>query len=78
MVPGNYPMLDLQQLHTSLISPSDIAQRILATVVSYYPGRGENGQDEALCDAGAIAMSKDVEDERWTLASDDARLLCFQ
>lgn len=33
---------------------------MLATVISYYPGRGENGSDEAMCDAGAIAMSKDT------------------
>lgn len=57
---GNYPMLDLQQLYTSLIQPERIAQRVLTTVVSYYPGRGVNGTDEALCDAGAIAMSKDT------------------
>ncbi|OCB90100.1 hypothetical protein A7U60_g2658 [Sanghuangporus baumii] len=56
---GNYPLLDLQQLNTSLITPDRIAQRVLATVVSYYPGRGTNGEDEALVDAGAIAMSKD-------------------
>lgn len=56
---GNYPLLDLQQLNTSLITPDRIAQRVLATVVSYYPGRGANGEDEALVDAGAIAMSKD-------------------
>jgi len=57
---GNYPILDLQQLHTKLISPDHIAHRVLATVVSYYPGRGADGSDEALCDAGAIAMSKDT------------------
>ncbi|KAI0361548.1 hypothetical protein OH77DRAFT_1500863 [Trametes cingulata] len=57
---GNYPLLDLQQLNTSLIGPSDIAQRVLATVISYYPGRGEDGSDEAMCDAGALAMSKDT------------------
>lgn len=57
---GNYPMLDLQQLHTSLIDHSRIAQRVLATVISYYPGRGAGGSDEAMCDAGAIAMSKDM------------------
>ena len=57
---GNYPLLDLQQLNTGLISPGDIAQKVLATVISYYPGRGENGTDEAICDAGAIAMSKDT------------------
>ncbi|KAL5534392.1 hypothetical protein ACEPAG_854 [Sanghuangporus baumii] len=56
---GNYPLLDLQQLNTNLITPDRIAQRVLATVVSYYPGRGVNGEDEALVDAGAIAMSKD-------------------
>lgn len=56
---GNYPLLDLQQLHTGLIQPERIAQRVLATVISYYPGRSADGQDEAMCDAGAIAMSKD-------------------
>lgn len=32
---------------------------MIATVISYYPGRGEDGRDEAMCDAGAIALSKD-------------------
>lgn len=58
--PGNYPMLDLQQLHTTLIDRPRISQRVLATVISYYPGRGKDGLDEAMCDAGAIAMSKDT------------------
>ena len=57
---GNYPMLDLQQLHTSLIDKDSISQRVLATVISFYPGRGKNGDDEAMCDAGGIAMSKDT------------------
>jgi len=57
---GNYPMLDLQQLYTNLIDRARIAQRVLTTVISYYPGRGVGGSDEALCDAGAIAMSKDT------------------
>jgi D-serine deaminase-like pyridoxal phosphate-dependent protein len=57
---GNYPFCDLQQLATSLIPPTSIAQRIIASVISYYPGRGENDSDEAMCDAGAIAMSKDT------------------
>jgi len=52
-------MLDLQQEHTTLISEPQIAQRVRATVVSLYPGRGVNGEDEALVDAGAIAFSKD-------------------
>jgi D-serine ammonia-lyase len=33
---------------------------VRALVVSYYPGRGRNGEDEALIDAGAIAFSKDT------------------
>ena len=57
---GNYALLDLQQLHTSLINKNQVAQRVLATVISYYPGRGAGGEDEAMCDAGAIAMSKDT------------------
>ncbi|KAH9919093.1 putative serine dehydratase domain-containing protein [Fomitopsis serialis] len=56
---GNYPLLDLQQVNTSLVDHRRVAQRVLTTVVSYYPGRGKDGTDEALCDAGAIAMSKD-------------------
>ncbi|KAH8120163.1 hypothetical protein DFH11DRAFT_1558674 [Phellopilus nigrolimitatus] len=56
---GNYPLLDLQQLNTSLIQPERISQCVLATVISYYPGRGTDGSDEAMCDAGAVAMSKD-------------------
>ena len=53
-------MLDLQQIHTSLVGPSRVAQKVLATVISYYPGRGADGADEALCDAGGIAMSKNT------------------
>ena len=59
-MPGNYPLLDLQQLHTGLIERDRIAQYVIATVISYYPGRAQDGSDEALCDAGAIAMSKDT------------------
>ena len=57
---GNYALLDLQQLHTSLIDKTQVAQSVIATVISYYPGRGIDGTDEAMCDAGAIAMSKDT------------------
>lgn len=57
---GNYPVLDLQQLHTNLITSQRVAHRVLASVISYYPGRSAHGGDEALCDAGAIAMSKDT------------------
>jgi len=71
-------MLDLQQVHTGLVDSSRIAQKVLATVISYYPGRGAGGTDEALCDAGGIAMSKDtgpikgygqVNGGTWSLAS---------
>lgn len=57
---GNYPLLDLQQMATGMVNANQIAQRVLSTVVSYYPGRGKNGADEAMCDAGGIAMSKDT------------------
>lgn len=53
-------MLDLQQVNTGLVGRERISQRVLATVISYYPGRGEDGTDEALCDAGGIAMSYDT------------------
>jgi len=48
-------MLDVQQLATSLISHSDLAISILSRVVSKYELR-----DEAMCDAGALAVSKDT------------------
>jgi len=57
---GNYPMLDLQQIHTGMVGPERVAHRVLTTVLSYYSKRGPNGEDEALCDAGALAMSKDT------------------
>jgi len=53
-------MLDLQQQHTGLIDHARISQRVRATVISYYPGRGTDGTDEAMVDAGAIAFSKDT------------------
>jgi D-serine deaminase-like pyridoxal phosphate-dependent protein len=52
---GCYCMLDIQQLATSLISHSDLAISILSRVVSKYDLR-----DEAMCDAGALAVSKDT------------------
>ena len=42
---GNYPLLDLQQINTSLVDAKRVSQRVLATVVSYYPGRGVDGSD---------------------------------
>ena len=53
-------MLDLQQQSTSMIGGGNIAQKVIATVVSIYPGRAEDGGDEAIVDAGAIAFSKDT------------------
>jgi len=57
---GNYPMLDLQQEHTGMIRELQISQHVRATVISIYRGRGANGGDEALIDAGAMAFSKDT------------------
>jgi len=53
-------MLDLQQLYTTLVDRTRVSHKVLATVISYYPGRGSDGLDEAMCDAGAIALSKDT------------------
>ncbi|WVO15217.1 hypothetical protein L204_102866 [Cryptococcus depauperatus] len=52
---GCYCMCDLQQQATSLISASDVAISVLARVVSTYPLRRE-----VMCDAGALAVSKDT------------------
>ena len=48
-------MNDMQQYATSLVSPTELAVTVLARVVSLYPHR-----NEAMCDAGALAMSKDT------------------
>ena len=48
-------MCDLQQLATTLITPDQVAISVLARVVSTYPHR-----KEAMCDAGALAVSKDT------------------
>lgn len=56
---GCYCMNDLQQVATSLVRPGGTAVSVLATVVSKYPGRGQGGLGEAMCDAGALAVSKD-------------------
>jgi len=52
---GCYCLLDIQQLATSLITHADLAISILARVVSSYPDR-----KEAMCDAGALSVSKDT------------------
>lgn len=62
---GVYTMLDLQQLSTHVIpSPrelgvADIAISILAEVVSIYPGRGEDGRDEALVSVGTVGLGRE-------------------
>ncbi|KAJ5325747.1 uncharacterized protein N7506_008849 [Penicillium brevicompactum] len=52
---GNYPSNDLQQVATSLVEPTQQAVRILADVCSVYPDR-----NEALINAGAIALAKET------------------
>lgn len=52
---GCYCLLDTQQCATSLVHTDVCAMRVGATIISQYPHR-----QEALCDAGAICMSKDV------------------
>lgn len=50
---GCYAVNDLQQLSTGVV-PGRAAIRVLSSVVSSYPER-----KEALCDAGALSLSKD-------------------
>lgn len=52
---GNYCCLDLQQVATNLTSIENVAVSVQSRVISAYPHR-----NEALCDAGGIAMSKDT------------------
>lgn len=54
---GNYPANDLQQVATGLVSESQQAVRVLAEVCSVYPER-----NEALINAGTIALAKETSD----------------
>ncbi|KAL4875474.1 putative serine dehydratase domain-containing protein [Aspergillus karnatakaensis] len=54
---GNFPCHDLQQLMTGVISPTAQSVRVLAEVCSIYPER-----NEALINAGTIALSKETSD----------------
>ena len=53
--PGNYVFFDAFQATLGSCSMNDVAVSVLATVVGSYPERGE-----AIIDAGALALSKDV------------------
>lgn len=52
---GNYCLLDVQQVATSMVDVPSCAMSVGSTVLSTYVER-----NEAVCDAGAIAMSKDT------------------
>ncbi|KAE8355061.1 putative serine dehydratase domain-containing protein [Aspergillus coremiiformis] len=54
---GNYPANDLQQVCTGLVSESQQAVRVVAEVCGVYPDR-----NEALVNAGTVALSKEVSD----------------
>lgn len=58
----NCPMLDLQHTATatSHVPLCSVSHRVLASIISTYPGQGADGSDEAMCDAGAIAMSREM------------------
>lgn len=61
---GVYPTLDLQQLaaHSltaSTLSWRDIALTVVAEVHGVYPGRGDDGSDEALVGAGGLALGRE-------------------
>lgn len=54
---GNFPVNDLQQVATGLVTESQQAVRVLTEVCSVYPER-----NEALINAGTIALSKETSD----------------
>lgn len=53
--PGNYVFFDAYQATIGSCAPTDCAVSVLATVIGSYPERRE-----ALIDAGALALSKDL------------------
>jgi D-serine deaminase-like pyridoxal phosphate-dependent protein len=56
--PGNYVFFDAFQSTLGTCTRDDVAVSVLATVVGSYPERGQ-----AIIDAGALALSKDVSPE---------------
>jgi len=56
--PGNYVFFDAFQSTLGSCTRDDVAVSVLATVVGSYPERGQ-----AIIDAGALALSKDVSPE---------------
>ncbi|KAK9389852.1 hypothetical protein V1515DRAFT_613361 [Lipomyces mesembrius] len=59
---GNYAMLDMQQVATSLVSPSNIAGRVVAEVITYYSDRNEElGRIPGI----ATIKGQRVSGERW-------------
>lgn len=64
---GVQPLMDLQQLATHAwggFGPDhreidDLALTVLADVASVYPGRGPNGTDEFLINAGCLALARE-------------------
>lgn len=56
---GNYPFCDLQQLSTGCITSKDISIKLIADVISSYPGRGKKAPGEMLVNAGVVALARE-------------------
>ncbi len=61
MRPGVYMFNDLDQLALGSCGPNDLALSVLASVIGAYPHR-----NQALVDAGALALSKDLSAHEFT------------
>jgi D-serine deaminase-like pyridoxal phosphate-dependent protein len=57
---GNYPFCDLQQVGTNCIGLDSVSCKVLADVLSAYPGRGSKLPGEQLINAGVLAMSRET------------------
>uniref|UniRef100_A0A6U5ZYU2 D-serine dehydratase n=1 Tax=Guillardia theta TaxID=55529 RepID=A0A6U5ZYU2_GUITH len=53
--PGNYVFFDRQQVQAGACKEADVAVRVLTRVIGHYESSGH-----MLCDAGSLAMSKDL------------------
>lgn len=61
MRPGVYMFNDLDQLAIGSCGPDDLALSVLASVIGHYADR-----QQALVDAGALALSKDISAQEFT------------
>lgn len=56
---GNYPFCDMQQVATGCVTVDEVSCRVIADVLTQYPGRGDKPPGEMLINAGVLALARE-------------------